>query len=134
MGPVNNIVKNFDTNHGLYRLDFHSAYCNTNDHDVIITEITEKFKVLDVIRGRYHRSFPNFSCNLLKQLLNIAELIVWLQEHCKKIKCTINIPDVLKQIMQTLLLYSLITVAIVLLLILWFDYSTNNLCITALIP
>ena len=60
MGPTNNIVKNFDLMHHLYRSDFHSAYNSANDRDVIITEIRQKAKVFQVIEGRCHNSFPNF--------------------------------------------------------------------------
>ena len=91
MGPVNNIMKNFDQTNFLCRSDFHTASSSANDQDIVIKEIREA-KVFEHRQGRSHHSFPKFCCNPLNKL-NYTDLVDWLKEHAKNIDCSLEVPN-----------------------------------------
>ena len=91
IGPVNDILTNFDHKHQIYRTNFHSMTSSANDRDVIIKELRQKGRVFEYIPGRKHLSFPKFICNPLKAV-KYDELIEWLQGRAVKKNCTIHVP------------------------------------------
>ena len=91
MGPLVTLLTNFDSEHQCPNVNgSHTTSPSTKDRDIIIQQLREKAKVFHEIPGRYHKCFPKFLNNPIRQLKH-KDFIEWLQQSAKSKGYDLNI-------------------------------------------